>query len=84
MRKYLKKRGFTDRLYVYNLCFTWAYTMLCVVLSVFGGKLGIEDYSFVSIVTPLVWTEQAVHTGYVIWKAKCENMQKHNPEGIIM
>ena len=84
MKHLLRKRGFTDKLYAYNLAFTWAYTILCVILSIFGGKLGIEDYSFVSIVTPLIWAEQGIHTAFVIWKAKAENMQKHNPEGVIM
>lgn len=84
MRKYIKKRGFTDRLYFLNLMLTWMYTILCVILTCLGGLIGIEDYSFVSVVSPLIWAELGIHTGFIVWKAKAENMSKHNPEGIIM
>lgn len=82
--KYIKRRGFTDRLYFLNLMLTWMYTILCVILTCLGGLIGIEDYSFVSVVSPLIWAELSIHTGFIIWKAKTENMSKHNPEGIIM
>lgn len=72
----MKNRGFTDKLYFMNLLFTWLYTILCVVLTCLGGRIGIEDYSFVSIVTPLIWAELGVHTGYIISKAKAENLNK--------
>lgn len=74
----MKNRGFTDKLYFANLIFAWGYTLLCVLLSVIGSRLEIADYSFVSVVTPLVWAELGVHTGFVIHKAKVENLAKHN------
>ena len=76
MAKYIKKRGFTDKLYIANLAFAWGYTLLCVILTCLGGLIGIEDYSFVSIVTPLIWGELTVHSAFVIWKAKMENVEK--------
>lgn len=82
--KFLKNRGFTDRLYFMNLLFAWLYTLLCVILSIYGGKLGIEDYSFVSVVTPLIWAEVGIHSGLVVWKAKSENMSKHGNQGNVM
>lgn len=81
----IKRRGFTDRLYFANLISAWIYTLICVILSIFGGRLGIEDYSFVSVVCPLVWGEVAVHSGFIIWKAKSENIaKKGHPENITM
>jgi len=77
--KSIKKRGFTDRLYFYNLIAVWIYTVLCLVFSVLGGRIGIDDYSFVSIVCPLVWGELGVHTGFVVTKARIENINKNLP-----
>ena len=77
--KYLKTRGFTDRLYAFNFGFTWGYTIICLIFSVLGSYIGIEDYSFVSIVCPLVWAELGVHTGFIIHKAKVENIKKNIP-----
>lgn len=76
MMKLMRSRGFTEKLYFANLIAAWVYTILCVVLSCLGGRLGIEDYSFVSVVCPLVWGEVAVHSGFVVWKAKSENMSR--------
>lgn len=85
MNTFMKNRGFTDKLYFCNLLSAWIYTIICVILSVFGGHIGIEDYSFVSVVCPLVWGEVAVHSGFVIWKAKAENMaKKGNTDNITM
>ena len=77
--KYLKTRGFTDRLYAINFGFTWGYTITCFIFSICGPLIGIEDYSFVSIVCPLVWVELGVHTGFIIHKAKVENIKKNLP-----
>lgn len=72
----MKKRGFTDKLYFCNLIFTWTYTLLCLILTIIGPRIGVEDYSYVSIVCPLIWAELGVHTALVVWKAKVENLNK--------
>ena len=77
--KYIKSRGFTDKLYFTNLVFTWIYTLMCLIFSIMGSRIGIEDYSFVSIVCPLIWAELGIHTGFIIHKAKVENVKKHLP-----
>ena len=77
--KWIKGRGFTDRLYCLNLILTWIYTFLCLVLTILGRYIGIDDYSFVSIVCPLIWAELGVHTGFIIHKAKVENLKKNIP-----
>ena len=80
MRSFMKRRGFTDRLYFLNLKFTWGFTVACFVLTIFSGLLGITDMSVVSVGLPVVWAELGVHTGFVIWKAKAENKLKYNKE----
>ena len=77
------RRGFTDRLYFTNLIFAWGYTFLCMVFTLVGPLIGVEDYSFVSIVCPLVWAELTVHTGFIIHKAKCENLSKFAGDNVI-
>ena len=77
--RWIKRRGYTDRLYFCNLVMTWIYTLLCLVFSLLGSRIGIEDYSFVSIVCPLVWAELGVHTAFIIHKAKVENLKKNIP-----
>ena len=81
-QRHIRFRGFTDKLYFTNLIFAWIYTILCLVFSVIGDKIGITDYSFVSIVCPLVWAELTVHTGFVVWKAKVENLNKWTGENV--
>lgn len=78
----MKKRGFTDKLYFGNLIFTWAYTLLCLILTIIGPRIGIEDYSFISIVCPLIWAEMGVHTALIVWKAKVENLNKWTGDSI--
>ena len=83
--KPLKNRGLNDRLYVANLLFAWVYTYVCIILTIFGMRLGIEDYSFVSVGLPIVWGELSLHTGFFVWKSKCENISKYgNTENITM
>lgn len=80
----IKNRGFTDKIYFLVLLLAWGYTLLCVILSVFGSSLGIEDYSFVSVVCPLVWGEVSIHSALIIWKAKAENIAKYSNDNITM
>lgn len=72
-----KDRGFTDQLYWLNFRFTWIFVMICVIITIFSGKLGITDLSLISYGIPTAFAELGVHTGYIVWKAKCENLNKH-------
>ena len=74
-----KGRGFTDKWYAIGFVFTWSYTLICLILSVFGSRIPIEDYSFVTIGLPLVWADFGVHTAFITNKAKTENLNKHIP-----
>jgi len=81
--KHIRFRGFTDKLYFINLVLAWIYTILCLIFTLLGNVIDIQDYSFVSIVCPLVWAELTVHTGFVIWKAKIENLSKFTGDSAI-
>lgn len=80
---YIKHRGFTDKLYFCNLLFAWGYTLVSLICSILGPFIGVVDYSFVSIVCPLIWAELGVHTGFIIHKAKVENIKKNLPQDMI-
>lgn len=83
--KWLKTRGFTDKLYLINLIFTWLCTIACFVVTVLGQKLSIMDYSIIVYGLPCIWAELSIHTGFIIWKAKTENINKYgNKENITM
>lgn len=72
----MKKRSFTDKLYVFNLVFSWLFIAICILLTVFSGYLNITDLSIVNVGIPTIFAELSVHTGFVIWKAKVENCRK--------
>ena len=73
----LKDRGFSDKLYFLNFTITWLFVIVCIVITCLSGKLGITDLSLVSYGIPTVFAELGVHTGYIVWKAKSENINKH-------
>ncbi len=77
-----KHRGFTDYLYFLNLTLSWLFIIVCIVITALSGKLGITDLSLVSVGIPAVFAELGVHTGFIVWKAKTENISKYgnNPD----
>lgn len=77
MFRNIKERGFTDRLYFLNLTLSWLFIIICIVITAFSGILGITDLSLVSVGIPAVFAELGVHTGFIVWKAKTENINKH-------
>ena len=79
----MKKRSFTDKLYVFNLVASWLFIIICVLLTIFSGYLNITDLSIINIGIPTVFTELGVHTGFIIWKAKVENCRKFKDVNLI-
>lgn len=77
-----KHRGFTDYLYFLNLTLSWLFIIVCIVITARSGRLGITDLSLVSVGIPAVFAELGVHTGFIVWKAKTENISKYgnNPD----
>lgn len=77
MIKWLKSRGFSDRLYFLNLTLSWLFVITCIVLTVLSDSLQINDLSIISYGLPAVFAELGIHTGLIVWKAKHENINKH-------
>lgn len=80
----MRKRGFTDRLYLTNFIITWVFVALCFVATLFSGKLAITDLSVLSSAVTCAFGELAIHTGFIVWKAKVENIEKHKADMDIM
>ena len=70
------QRGFTDRLYRLNFILTWVFVVICIALTAVSGLWGITDLAVVTVGIPAAFTELGIHTGFVVWKAKNENLQK--------
>lgn len=77
MMRRKRKRGFTDRMYIYNVVFVTVVTALSFIAVFLSGILNITDTSALSAIVPSAYGELAVHTGFVIWKAKVENCRKN-------
>lgn len=87
MKEWIKNRGYTDKLYFANLCFSWIYTILsiglCYIL-VFIEKVNAEAYcTMCGAIGALVWTELGVHTAFIVHKAKTENLSKWAGKSIV-
>ena len=76
MRRKKRKRGFTDKMYMYNVIFVTAVVIISFIAVFLSGKLML-DTSAISVIIPSAYAELAVHTGFVIWKAKAENARKY-------
>lgn len=75
-RRRKRTRGFTDKLYLYNVIFVTAVVIISFIAVFLSGKLCL-DTSAISVIVPSAYGELAVHTGFVIWKAKNENARKY-------
>jgi len=84
MKRYMRKRGFSDRLYLTNFIITWIFVGLCFLATLFSGFLGITDLSVLSTATSCAFAELGIHTGFIVWKAKVENVEKHKADMDIM
>lgn len=77
MRKLIRRRGFTDKLYFYNF---WAVHILMaaiLVITALGGVLGLSDLSPLGSIPQWAYTELGIHTAFIVWKAKAENSRKY-------
>lgn len=83
MRILMKKRGFTDKLYYLNFLMVHIIVCAVVILTALSGAIGITDMSALSTVPPCAYAELGIHTGFIIWKAKCENLNKHGKNEVI-
>lgn len=80
----MKKRGFTDRLYWLNFKITWLFVAVCVLMTFLSGVINMTDLSIINVGVPAAFAELGIHTGFVVWKAKVENIEKHKCDMDIM
>ena len=78
-----RKRGFNDRLYLLNFIVVWVFIALCLLMTVFSAFYTISDLSVVSVGIPSAFAELGIHTGFIVWKAKVENMSKYGKKSNI-
>ena len=76
MFKYLKSRGFTDRLYVINFIISHIIVATSLVMTLFASNFGIIDLSPCTVAITASYAELGLHTGFIIVKAKQENKRK--------
>ena len=77
-------RGFTDKLYWLNFKFVWTFVLIGVIVTVFENSLSVSDMTVFSAGIPCAFTELGLHTAFIVWKAKAENMAKYNKDNITM
>lgn len=77
MKKFIKSRGFTDRLYFLNLILTWIFVWACFIVVILSSIFNISDMTVLSTAISCAFGELAVHTSLIVWKAKAENINKH-------
>lgn len=72
-----KKRGFTDKLYLYNIIFVTAIVVASFILMFISINKTFIDLTPLAVIVPAAFAELGVHTGFIIWKAKAENERKY-------
>lgn len=77
MKKLIKNRGFTDKLYFYNFCAVHIIMAAILAITAFSGVLGLTDLSPLSNIPQWAYGELGIHTGFIVWKAKAENQRKY-------
>ncbi len=77
MRKLIRNRGYTDKLYFYNFCAVNAIIVAILVITALGGVLGLTDLSPLADIPQWAYGELGIHTALIVWKAKEENKRKY-------
>lgn len=77
MRKLIKNRGYTDRLYFYNFCAVNAIMAAILIITALSGVLGLTDLSHLADAPKWAYGELGIHTTLIVWKAKAENQRKY-------
>lgn len=77
MKEMLFERGFSDKLYYYNFRCVWVFVVACFILNALSGYLSIMDLAVITYGIPAAFAELGIHTGFIIWKAKTENISKY-------
>lgn len=71
-----KKRGFTDKCFVFFTCVWVLIVITAELLTVFSCKLSICDLSVINTIVEKSTEAMMVYIGFNVWKTKSENMKK--------
>ena len=70
-------RGFTDRCYILYTK-VWVISLIIgILLVLFSGYLNISDLTPVTTLMEKTTEAMMLFTGFIVWKAKNENISKH-------
>ena len=72
-----KPKEFTKSMYKYNVVFVTIIVFLSFVLMFISSTVTYIELSPISVIIPSAFAELGMHTGFVIWKSKCENIHKY-------
>lgn len=72
-----KKTEFTKRMYLFNVWFVTIIVALCFILMFLSAAVEHIDTAPIAYIIPSAFGELGLHTAFVIWKAKCENIHKY-------
>lgn len=85
MCAYFKFRGFNDQLYWMNFKFVWTFVLIGIITTLLQNVLCITNMAVFEVGIPCAFTELGIHTAFIVWKAKTENMAKFgNKDNISM
>ena len=70
-----KGRGWTEKSYVINLIIAILLVQEMLILSCIFPTSDIASIATVTI--PAIFAEVGVYSGFIVWKNKCENIQKN-------
>lgn len=68
---------FSKVMYKYNVCFVTVVTILSFILMFYSGTVTYIDLNPLCYIVPGAYAELSIHTAFMVWKAKCENIHKY-------
>lgn len=77
------KRGFTDTCFKLYTSIWITILITSIILTIISPYIGINDLSVINTIVEKTTEAMMVFIGFIVWKAKCENMKKHNKEDSI-
>lgn len=70
-------REFSKTMYKYNVLMVTLITFFSFVLMFYSGSVTYIDLTPLCYIVPGAYAELAIHTAFMIWKSKCENIHKY-------
>lgn len=79
-----RRRGFTDKCFQFYTKVWISVLIIGVVTTVTAPFLNITDLSVINSIVEKTTEAMMVFIGFIVWKAKSENLKKFNKEDNIM